>query len=443
MDKDKDTPGDAASTPAIVSISKRPREDMDPDSPVTAGTMRAIFCEFLDPVKAELGSIRVFMTNTTAKLEAITELQNTIESMSIDSQYMAGKVRHLESVSSEMQESVSQMKAELEQQKQENRQLKDQLLSAECQSRRDNLKFYGIPENRGENCELIITQICKDSGLDINTWSIVRSHRLGPYDRNRIRPIIVKFNHFKERELVWMSRHMIRSEQAVSIGEDFPVEIDQRRKALYPILQAALNFRDPENADFRYRAKIVKDKLIINGSAYTVDTLDRLPEKLRPEVVSTPSKGDCVAFFTKASPLSNHHRCNFEVAGETFTSMEQYLMASKALHFKDTDIKAKVMQTHDPVAQKHLGKQVAGFDRNEWEEAASEILLRGLRAKFSQVEHCKDFLLATGKKTIGEANPSDKFFGIGMGLKDRDVWDRSKWANNLLGKSLMEVRNDL
>ena len=61
----------------------------------------------------------------------------------------------------------------------------------------------------------------------------------------------------------------------------------------------------------------------------------------------------------------------------------------------------------------------------------------------SQDAFCKDFLKSTGQKSIGEANPNDRFFGIGMGLRDRDVWNKDKWASNLLGKTLMEIRQEL
>jgi hypothetical protein len=123
--------------------------------------------------------------------------------------------------------------------------------------------------------------------------------------------------------------------------------------------------------------------------------------------------------------------------------MEQYIMQAKALEFGDTDTAGKVMSTDDPVKQKGLGKTVPNFDRNTWQQAIPEILLKGLKEKFVQNEHCKEFLINTGNRTIGEANKHDSFFGIGKGLNDLDVWDKSQWANNLLGKSLMTVRQDL
>ena len=107
-------------------------------------------------------------------------------------------------------------------------------------------------------------------------------------------------------------------------------------------------------------------------------------------------------------------------------------MKAKALEFSDTDTAAKIMVITDPVQQKRLGKQVVDVVRG-----------KGLSAKFSQNNDCKNFLRATKDKCIGEANPNDQFFGIGIGLGDELVWDRKFWAKNLLGKSLMQVREDL
>ena len=65
--------------------------------------------------------------------------------------------------------------------------------------------------------------------------------------------------------------------------------------------------------------------------------------------------------------------------------MDQYIMKSKALHFEDTDTACKVMQTINPGVQKGLGKTVASFVKEEWNKEVSTMLIKGLRAKFSQI----------------------------------------------------------
>jgi hypothetical protein len=222
----------------------------------------------------------------------------------------------------------------------------------------------------------------------------------------------------------------------VHISEDFPSVIQERRKQLQPVLNAAYRHGDR-------RARLVVDKLIINGRVYTVDTIDRLPEHLQPSLLASPSQDDTLVFFTKASPLSNHYPCKFVVDKTQYNCMEQFLMNAKALHFSDTHMASKIMGTSDPVAQKGFGKQVVDFDRQDWQNVVPDILNRGVLAKFTQDITCKEFLQNTGVKIIGEANPNDRFFGIGIRLGDDNVWNRDRWAHNLLGKCLMEVRNEL
>ena len=118
-------------------------------------------------------------------------------------------------------------------------------------------------------------------------------------------------------------------------------------------------------------------------------------------------------------------------------------MHSKALHFGDISTAKEVMDTSEPVKQKHLGKAVHNYNKDQWQAAVPVILEKGLVAKFTQVLKCKEFLKATKDQLLGEANPNDKFFGIGLALHSSNVWDQAKWGNNLLGKCLMNVRDQI
>ena len=180
----------------------------------------------------------------------------------------------------------------------------------ESQQRRSNLQFLGIPEDRDEAPEEVILRLCAQQGLHFDDRTIERAHRLGKYSRHRARAIIVRFNHYKDRQLVMEKKSHLKKNHKVRV--DFPQEIAARRRKLYPIVDAAYNYRDPLNDTFRYKAKIVVDRLILNGSVYTVENLASLPEHLRPENISTPSNVNTVVFFSSSSPLSNHYPCNFE-----------------------------------------------------------------------------------------------------------------------------------
>ena len=64
--------------------------------------------------------------------------------------------------------------------------------------------------------------------------------------------------------------------------------------------------------------------------------------------------------------------------------------------------------------------------------------------KFSQCEVSRQALMKTGNNEIYEANPKDLFWGVGVALHSKNIWDVSKHVGkNVLGKCLQTVRNDL
>ena len=323
--------------------------------------------------------------------------------------------------------------------------LKESLSSQECHSRRDNLQFLGVKESKTEDCEAVIRDICSASAhLSLDNHSISRAHRLGAFRQGFTRPIIVKFHHFKSRMSVWEKREEITkssSHSGLKIIEDWPMEVANKRRKLTPFLIAALKRKDSSNSSI-HKAKLVVDKLVVDGVSYTVDTLDTLPSPLKPETLATKSTDKAVAFFSGASKLSNHYRCPIRVDSNGFSSVEQFLMYKKAMMFEDTAAAAKILATDDPILQKRYGRKIDGYNDEAWKERGPDILLHGLLAKFEQNTDCLGFLQQTGNKQIIEAS-KDKFWGCGMSLYDTDLWVESKWARNEAGKALMKVRESL
>ena len=383
----------------------------------------ALLTEQLAPINDQLKSI-----DTTVKQnsEALKELKVQSQKITALDNKVKSQAREIQS----LRENI--------------RDINEKLLAQEVYSRRDNLQFHGIDERRNENCKRIITEILDKIGFTVDSRTLVRAHRLGPYRADRVRPILIKFHHPIDREAVWNLRHDIADQSHCRIAEDFPPAIAARRRKLFPICDAAYKYQDPNDKEFKHKARVIVDKLILDGEAYTVDTLDQLPDHLQPAKVYTPSNETAVCFFTSASPLSNHYLCDFKVDGQQYNCMEQYIMQQKALAFDDTDIATKVMQQHDPVEQKKLGRKVANFEMTKWEACLHDMLMRGIRSKFFQVEICKMALKDTGNKTIGEAT-LDKLWGIGMTLRSPHLFDIEKWpvSGNIMGRCLQEVRKEI
>ena len=148
-------------------------------------------------------------------------------------------------------------------------------------------------------------------------------------------------------------------------------------------------------------------------------------------------------FFWNDWP-SQWHPAPFTLDGATYTCCEQYMMAEKARLFGDARTRRKILATDSPREHKALGRQVQGFDEARWTAACREIVYRANLAKFTQNEDLRALLLATGSKTLVEASPTDRIWGIGLAAEDPRATDRSAWrGKNWLGEALMRVRAEI
>lgn len=133
---------------------------------------------------------------------------------------------------------------------------------------------------------------------------------------------------------------------------------------------------------------------------------------------------------------------DMEIDGVMYNCAEQYMMAMKAKTFGDTASLAKIMASDNPKDQKAYGRQVVGFDPDMWNCVAKNYVYKANLAKFSG--DLKQDLLETGDRELVEASPYDKIWGIGLGMDNPAILDKSKWqGTNWLGEVLMKVRETL
>ena len=134
----------------------------------------------------------------------------------------------------------------------------------------------------------------------------------------------------------------------------------------------------------------------------------------------------------------------FVVDGQSYGTAEHYMMAEKARLFGDAVALSRILQAATPGAAKKLGRTVAGFDQERWNERRFQIVVAGNLAKFGQHEELRAFLLATGKRVLVEASPVDRIWGIGLARDDERAERPDAWrGQNLLGFALMAVRQQL
>ena len=155
--------------------------------------------------------------------------------------------------------------------KSQNEKLNEGLLDLQTRSMQDNSLIFGIEEGKtfedrtNENCIQKVHQFF-DSVLHIEKASEIkldRAHRLGNYKSDKTRPIVVKFNFYQDKLRVKQGAYSKLQNTSYRISDQYPREIQERRKQLYPILNQAKAAGK--------RAILRNDKLFIDGRLYRAD----------------------------------------------------------------------------------------------------------------------------------------------------------------------------
>ena len=140
--------------------------------------------------------------------------------------------------------------------------------------------------------------------------------------------------------------------------------------------------------------------------------------------------------------FSQWYPAEFEEDGVVFSCTEQYMMAKKALLFKDQPSYNKIIAENDPKKMKALGRKVKNFHPDTWAKDRYSIVLCANMLKFGYDTDLLDILRSTGDAVIAEASPYDKIWGIGV--RKKKGLTESGWKGlNLLGKALEEVRDSI
>lgn len=139
---------------------------------------------------------------------------------------------------------------------------------------------------------------------------------------------------------------------------------------------------------------------------------------------------------------SNWYPCKFTVDGIEYNCSEQYMMHLKALCFSDHETAADIMRSTSPREQKALGREIKNYNQEAWDLVKFETVKNGCRAKFEQNPDLKKQLLANRGKIFVEASPYDRIWGIGF-AKHEALANKPLWGENLLGKLLTELSNEL
>lgn len=126
--------------------------------------------------------------------------------------------------------------------------------------------------------------------------------------------------------------------------------------------------------------------------------------------------------------LSNFSNYGFELEGVYYKTVEHYFQAQKCINEQEFQ---QIVNAKTPALARKLGRKVSL--RKDWPKVKEEIMMKGVRAKFTQNPKAKELLLKTGDAELIEGNTwGDSFWGVCNGK-----------GKNKLGKILMEIRKEL
>ena len=176
-------------------------------------------------------------------------------------QYRCTKMVQTSTTVEDNSEDIESLDADVEMLKQRN-------IKLEAYTRRENIRIFNIKEEPDENVEervrsLFVTKL-QIPPEAVKAIRFERVHRISTKtssqrSQSRPRSVIARFSHYQDKEFV---RSFYKNLKGTDIGisDDFPKEIEDIHKTLYPVLKKAK--RDEKKAFLNF------DKLIINGQLY-------------------------------------------------------------------------------------------------------------------------------------------------------------------------------
>jgi hypothetical protein len=140
-----------------------------------------------------------------------------------------------------LEQQKTQREVELEELKEKSENLSDDIIDLRCKSMSYNLIFNGIEETLREDTEEVLHNFLnQELGIDFH-FEFTNVHRFGKKNRKKpsklMRPIVAQFINQKDVSFVLENARKLKG-KPFRINHQFPEEIEQARKCLYPIMKA-------------------------------------------------------------------------------------------------------------------------------------------------------------------------------------------------------------
>ena len=288
----------------------------------------------------------------------------------------------------------------------------------------------GVEETNSEEVmDKVITLLASMCKIVLQSNEIDKIHRYGKSVAGRPRPIIIRLMSHSSRDRILFSYRSLSL-----INEDLSYEVKTRRADIRAVAKQAKSSGA--------KVKRQGDRVYIDNTVFTSDTLKHIPSKFSIEAARTVKVNvDTTAFYIKYSILSNFYTVNFTVDGVTYNSVEQLYQYKTVKSAGRDDLASKIKHETDCVTMKRLGDSIQIGRGSDWDTNKLAVMQQAVYEKFRQNPHLHDALRRTGNTTLVEST-KDYFWGTGATLTSTEIKTKTWKGRNQLGQILMSVRSD-
>ena len=366
-----------------------------------------------------------------------SNLGSTVKDLTTSLEFSQAEIEELKKENAELKKKLDVVETDDKRTQFQARQLEDNVDRLETVTKKKNLIFEGVLEAEGRREEIektigrLFDQLEVPKGMNFEAC-----YRMGPYLKERTRPIMVSFEKQSDRDLLYSKRMELKRTtdyQRVWVNEDLG-PLSKRKRSIIRMItkEAALQGIDCKSGKYAIHIDRVK---------YNSDNLADLPPSLHPtQLKQMQVNQTTLAYQSEYAPFSNFYACPIKIGIHDFLCAEQAFQIVRAKTHNKHLIATKIYLSRDVHYIKQLGAEVGTSP--EWENRRYEVMYTCLKKKFAQNPDLQELLLKTGDLELVEATP-DVLWDCGATLSS-NVIRRGGWrGKNKHGEILMVVRNEL
>ena len=365
-----------------------------------------------------------------------TKMNETVRDLEDSLEFSQNEIVNLKKENAELRQHLGAVETEDKRTQFQVNSLEDKLDKLETATKRKNLVIEGIPESEGgkEHTEKAIGNLFDQLGVQKGI-NFDACYRIGPYNKNRTRPVMVVFERQADRDGIYSRRLDLKhtkNYQKVWLNEDLGA-LSKRKRGLIRLISKEAQQQGIDCKTGKYSIHLDKKKI-------DSENMEELPPPLQLTTLKQVQLDNkTLAYQSEFAPFSNFFHCTILAGKHKFFCLEQ---AFQFLHAKSLNkplIATKIYLSRDVRYIKQLGRELG--TSTEWENKQFDLMYECLKKKFDQNPHLKALLLDSGDLELVEATP-DRLWGCGATLSSNAIRRRSWPGQNKHGQILMTIRQE-